>query len=86
MKVTLTHKGWFGICPIYLNDPDVHEIPNLKARHWAFEPVFVLSEWIFTALFFFAFVINPDLEAGWPINITGTLPEPIVEDWPDDSD
>ena len=39
-KVTFTHKGWLGICPIH-----VHLDPLLMhPRHWVFWPLMIFSQ------------------------------------------
>lgn len=64
-KVTmpvLTHKGWLGIGPIYLDQDG----SNIEARHPIFDPLVNLSIWIFqltnNAL---------DTEYPFPIRVTG---------------
>jgi len=47
----LTHKGWFGLCPVYIGD--IHgDAPLLVERHWSLLPLMVISEWLFAAIMF----------------------------------
>lgn len=58
----LTHKGWFGICPIYMGD--VHSNgPVIVERHWSLMPLMQLSHWLQVALIFIQSLLfeNDDL-------------------------
>lgn len=72
-SIPLTHRGWFGVCPIYLTDPDAGE-PVLEPRHWAAEPLFWLSEAVYDVVFWCCEAMNPGFEAAWPLLITGEAP------------
>ena len=41
----LTHKGWFGFCPIYLGDVYSDATVIVERRVWL-RPVMVLSQWV----------------------------------------
>lgn len=76
ITVTFTHKGWMGIVPIILGDPD--GICCLDVRYdwlnWALDLQVALHQG-FTALGMFLF---PYWEpAGFAIMITGRLNPPI---------
>lgn len=73
-SITLTHQGWFGLCPIHMTDPDDIDPdgPFIGPRHWALEPLFMLSEVIFDAVFFVKGLTDPEFEPFWPL--TGVLP------------
>lgn len=73
--VTLTHKGWFGLCPVYLAAPDsagadVHE------RHWVFAPLMWLSLALYGLCFAIAEAMDPLFEPQWPLKVTGQLAKP----------
>lgn len=74
--VTFTHKGWFGLCPVYFADLN-SDAPHVHERHWALKPLMVVSEWMWGAMFWLASVVNPDYEPEWPLHITGVLDPPI---------
>ena len=81
MKVTLTHKGWFGICPVYFGGLYT-EAPHVYERHWLLAPLMSLSEWCYAATFFVGQLMNPEFEPGWPLRITGELKKPIEVEAP----
>lgn len=75
--ITFTHKGWFGLCPVYLaniqsSGPDVHE------RHRAFAPLMWLSVHLFDLCFELQQMCDPAAEPAWPLKITGELRPPIT--------
>jgi hypothetical protein len=75
--ITFTHKGWFGLCPVYIGDINT-EGPCLDPRHWSLSWLMPVSEAIFGMAFWIMTTINPDYEPMWPIRITGKLAQPIV--------
>lgn len=76
-EIVYTHKGWFGICPIYLDG--LGEGPTLKARHILLEPLFALSVWLMQQVIFFKSMGDPKWEPMFPIRITGALKKPFRE-------
>lgn len=70
-----THKGWFGLCPVYFADLE-SEAPHVHPRHWIFTPLMMLSEVFFSVAFWCAGFINPDFEPAWALRVTGALEEP----------
>lgn len=80
VKIELTHKGWFGLCPVYIGDPD-GEMPMIDPRHWAFSPLLWFSEFLFFICIELILLAKPDAEPGYPLSITGKLRRPIVEWW-----
>lgn len=76
MKVILTHKGWFGVCPVYFGALQ-SEAPHVYERHGLLAPLMTLSEWIYAATFFVGRLVNPEFEPSWPLRITGQLANPI---------
>ena len=74
MNITYTHKGWFGICPIYLGD--IEGDCNVAARH-------DLLEWLMAVIGLAITVktwLNPDYEPMFPMCITGELDPPVVKE------
>jgi hypothetical protein len=67
-----THKGWFFMCPIYLN-PNEGEGMNAEARYAWLEWWFTVQEYIFSAMVFICESINPEYEPMFPFYITGEL-------------
>ena len=70
--ITYTHKGWFGMCPMFIGKLN-SECPDLLPRHWAFMPlahlaVFLQGIAISTCAFF-----NPHWTPVWAIRVTGIL-------------
>lgn len=76
VKVTYTHKGWMGLCPVYMTNPYGNEPPAVDARHAWLEWLHSLSINIYGLLFFLATAINPRYEPLWPLRVTGELNEP----------
>lgn len=62
-----THKGWFGICPIAMTDPDASDTPCLEPRHWLLEPLFMISEALYDAVFFVKGLTDPTFDPFWPL-------------------
>ena len=75
-EITYTHKGWFGLCPVYLAEPHSYE-PTMEARYpytaWLIE-VSALVYGIF-------FKLRMDHDPMWPIKVTGKLKEPIIAEY-----
>ena len=70
--ISYTHKGWFGVCPVYFAGLDT-ESPAVDPRHWLATPLMIASELIFGAIFFVAELVNPEFEASWPLKVTGEV-------------
>ena len=75
MTYTLTHRGWFGLCPVYFGDLN-SEAPMVVPRHALFEPLMSLSEILYDVAAYCCQVINPQFEPQWPLRVTGQLDEP----------
>jgi len=67
-----THKGWFFLCPIYLNADD-GEGMAVEARYEWLEPWFTVNYWIFDAMVFLMTLINPEYEPEFPFHVTGEV-------------
>lgn len=50
-RVVLTHRGWFGLCPVYVGDINSDK-PFIDPRHWSLAWLFWLSECMFGLAFF----------------------------------
>lgn len=73
-QAKITHKGWFGLCPIYMGTMDGDEsAPLIVERHWVFVPLFLLSELIFSVMFAAISLFDLTYEPEWPIRVTGEL-------------
>lgn len=73
MRIGLTHKGWFGICPVYMNSPWHNEPPYIDPRHWTLTPLFWFSEAMCWIAYHIYEIFDPEMEIGWPIKVTGRL-------------
>ena len=77
IQFTFTHRGWFGICPVYLGGLDT-EGPVVDPRHWTLTPLMMLSEAVYWVVFRCCEAMNPAFEASFPLRITGKLDPPII--------
>ncbi len=67
-----THKGWFGICPIYIGK--LHSDAPAVAPRWEWVvPLFVISEWWQGAAIWVCTLVNPAYTPLWKLRITGAL-------------
>lgn len=78
----LTHKGWFGLCPVYIGDIDA-EGPFLEPRHWTLAWLLPVSAYIYQGLMHLMELAGQD-GGGFPIRVTGVLPKPMVVQWESD--
>jgi hypothetical protein len=67
-----THKGWFFMCPVYLNADDGEEMA-VEARHEWLEWWFDVNNWIFSVMVLIVSFFNPDYEPMFPFRVTGKL-------------
>lgn len=82
--VQLTHRGWFGICPVYLGDLD-GDAPLVIERHWLLLPLMLLSECCYGLVFVVGSALA-GFQPGWPLLVTGELVRPKSVTVPDRSD
>lgn len=68
----LTHKGWFFLCPIYLN-ADEGEGMAVEARYWWLEWWLSVNDWIFNVMVFVKQTIDPDYVPMFPFRVTGIV-------------
>ena len=82
-RVTLTHKGVYGICPIYIDDPFIDGGGMcIEVRHWIFMPLF----WLTDFLFFNLYVPIHESKHGYPPPFcykiqSEPMKKPIVTKW-----
>ena len=83
-KVTLTHKGWLGLCPVYLANPGAggSDVPE---RHWTLAPLLLLSLWIYELCFTLQQLADPAFVPQWPLKVTGRLAAPVAIDVREDA-
>ena len=74
-KVTYTHKGWIGFCPVLIGKPESFG-PDVDER-------FPFTGWLLELnLALFEFLVPAQLdEYGWPIRITGKLDAPVTREF-----
>ncbi|HEX4918049.1 MAG TPA: hypothetical protein VFV43_09155 [Limnobacter sp.] len=71
LKEGFTHKGWFGLCPVYVGDIN-SEAPLLSARWDCVEWLMDLSEAVFSVTMPIHHWLTGN-EPMWPIRITGII-------------
>lgn len=71
-----THKGWIGLCPVWLADIDT-DCPYVWPRY-GLGILLTISELIFGAMNWLRSLVNSEFEPTWPILITGELRRPKV--------
>ena len=71
-KVGFTHKGWFFLCPVYLN-PEDGEGMDVAARYSWLEWWFDVNHWLFSIVVTIVSFFNPDYEPMFPFRVTGEL-------------
>ncbi len=72
--VMLTHKGWFGLCPVWIGLLHTEE-PIVEPRHALLGWLMDLSDGIYAALHTLQAMVS-DEEPSFPLRITGEI-EPI---------
>jgi hypothetical protein len=72
IKVSLTHKGWFGLCPVYYGGV-YSASPVVVERHWSAVPLMMLSEGFFALAILTMAVLAPQVEPAYPLRLTGKL-------------
>jgi hypothetical protein len=73
-----THKGWFGVCPIYLADTYT-DGPTLIERRPLFRPLMLLSELGFSLAMTTLDLMGDESERLFLLRITGELDPPISD-------
>lgn len=85
MKVPLTHKGWFGLCPVYIGG-NYRGAPVYVERHWTALPLLMLSELMAVVCLLCFALMDPMAEPVLPLKTTGKLPPGRTMTLPDDDD
>lgn len=67
-----THKGWFFMCPVYLNANEGDGM-RVEARHPWFEWWFTVNQWLHEASCYLCDCMGIDYQPGFPFRITGEL-------------
>lgn len=78
----LTHKGWFGICPVYFGGLEIG-CPLIVDRHWVFAPLYEISLAIFRAIGWVMSLTDPEFEMEFPLQVTGEIEPrdpPVLKD------
>lgn len=75
-EITYTHKGWFGLCPVYISEPHSVE-PGIEPRYPCTDWLLTVSAWICS--WDFRFVEGDDKDL--PIRVTGELEDPFVVEY-----
>lgn len=78
----LTHKGWLGVCPVYLGGLE-SEAPLVEPRHWVLEPLFGISTLLFDLAAAALTMMDPTFVPQWPLHVTGKLATPLDLPEPD---
>jgi len=74
--VTYTHKGWLGLCPVYIAEPDSESpwlAPRLLWLGWWLD----FNSWALYAAGTMLSSSQDEFEPHWPIRITGKLEVPV---------
>jgi hypothetical protein len=74
---TLTHKGWFGLCPVYYAELK-SEAPVVVERHWTLEPLFWLSTAFYDCIGFVFDALGSDYAMPYPLRVTGRIEPRII--------
>ncbi len=72
METRFTHKGWFGVCPVYFANLNT-DCPVVHPRSLWFMPLMHVSEVMFVAEVVLGSFIWPGIEPRWELKITGEL-------------
>lgn len=72
----LTHKGWFGLCPVYIGDID-DEGPFIDPRHWSLMWLMLLSAFAYQVIMTVCDFVGVEC-GGLPIKVTGELESPMT--------
>lgn len=79
VKVTYTHYGSLGMCPVYIANP-FDEDTALWAE-WYLDWFLVLNAWMFNISSMLMDFLGIEHNRGFPICIKGELEEPFTEEY-----
>lgn len=71
-RIDLTHKGWFGLCPVYFGNLHA-EGPFVVERHWTLWPLMVISELLLRLVIMVHVIFKRDADELWPMLVTGKI-------------
>ena len=74
---TYAYKGWFGCCPVFIDQPD-SDCPDVIERSRLFVPLFFLSCAVFWLINAVASLIVPGSGPGFWLSVTGRLRKPVT--------
>jgi len=77
MKILLTHKGWFGLCPVYFGNLDT-DAPLIVERCILFLPFMFISEFFMSGMIFILQAIDENYEPMYPLYVTGELKKKLT--------
>lgn len=78
-----THKGWFGLCPVYFAGLETG-CPAILERHWSLVWLMTFSEWLYALAHWTIHLFDPERELFWPLRVTGELTPPREFDFGND--
>lgn len=76
VSATYTHKGWVGICPVYIGGIE-DGTWRIDARRWWLEPLHDFSLALYRLTFRLVEAMGGDV-AGFPVRITEKMSEPLT--------
>ena len=80
--IQFTHKGWFGVCPVYYADIEA-DCPMVDPRlPRLFMPLLLFSSFMYQVVMACVMAIDPSVYVGFPLYITGALEKPITRMFP----
>lgn len=68
-----THKGWFGVCPVYLGGHEQQYCVKVAPRWWYVVPLFWVSFAAQAVAIYFCSWFNPEYVPCWAFRVTGEL-------------
>lgn len=70
--IEYTHKGWMGMCPMYIGKLDT-ECPDLLPRHEVFASLAHFAIFLQGMAITVCSFVNPEWTPTWVIRVTGKL-------------
>lgn len=74
-----THYGWFGLCPIWIEEFDDGSV-RIEPRHWSLGWLMSVSDALVGAWIWLYSLTHPDWEPVFPIKVTGELAWALKDD------
>ena len=79
-RVTFTHKGMYGLCPIYL-EMETSNGEAIVERSRLFTPLLLLTDFLFFNVYQPIHEAKYGEVAPFCFKVTGKLKKPVVQDW-----